>query len=63
MELGIVWQVAKLSFAVLLDEQGKVISKGLINNREQLESLFNAKETGFASLQDYAQKGALNVNH
>lgn len=63
MELGIAWQVAKLSFAVLLDEQGKVISKGLINNREQLESLFNAKATGFASLQDYAQKGALSVNH
>ncbi|WP_145577723.1 thioredoxin fold domain-containing protein [Yersinia mollaretii] len=62
-ELGIAWQVAKLPFAVLLDEQGKIISKGLINNREQLESLFNAKETGFASLQDYAQKGALNVNH
>lgn len=62
-ELGIAWQVAKLPFAVLLDEQGKIISKGLINNREQLESLFNAKETGFASLQDYAQKGALNINH
>ncbi|CRY56549.1 MULTISPECIES: thioredoxin domain-containing protein [Yersinia] len=62
-ELGMAWHVAKLPFSVLLDEQGKIISKGLINSREQLESLFNAKETGFASLQDYAQKGAVNINN
>lgn len=54
-ELGMTWRVAKLPFSVLLDEQGKIISKGLINSREQLESLFNAKESGFASLQDYAK--------
>lgn len=61
-ELGMTWHVAKLPFSVLLDEQGKVISKGLINSREQLESLFNAKETGFASLQDYARKGVVGTN-
>lgn len=62
-ELGMSWRVAKLPFSVLLDERGAIISKGLINSREQLESLFNAKESGFASLQDYAQKTAAGVNH
>ena len=47
------WGVAKLPYAVLLDEQGKVASLGLVNTREHLESLFEAKERGVASLQDY----------
>lgn len=63
-ELGIAWRVAKLPFSVLLDEQGKIVSKGLINSREQLESLFNAKESGFASLQDYAHNvSTASLNH
>ena len=28
-------------------------AKGMINNREQLESLFNAKELGVGSVQDF----------
>jgi len=32
-----------LPYAVLLDDQGLVRAKGLVNNREQLESLFNAR--------------------
>lgn len=62
-ELGMTWRIAKLPFSVLLDEQGKIISKGLINSREQLESLFNAKESGYASLQDYAQNSAVPSLH
>lgn len=50
-ELGITYRVSRLPFAVLIDEAGTVISKGLVNNREQLESLFNAKELGVASIQ------------
>jgi hypothetical protein len=38
---------------VLLDEEGRVASLGLINSREHLESLFEAKEHGVASIQDY----------
>lgn len=57
-QLGVSYRVAKLPFSVLLDEQGKIVSKGLINSREQLESLFNAKESGFESLQDFAQRQA-----
>lgn len=45
--------VSKLPYAVLLDEQGRIASLGLINNREHLESLFEAKERGVASIQQY----------
>jgi methylamine dehydrogenase accessory protein MauD len=52
-ELGMTYRVTKLPFAVLLDRQGVVRGKGLINSREQLESLFNALESGHASIQEY----------
>lgn len=55
-DLGMAFQVGKLPYAVLLDESGKIRSKGLINSREQLESLFTAKEMGVESIQDYLQK-------
>jgi hypothetical protein len=38
---------------VLLDGAGVVRAKGLVNTREHLESLFEAKERGVASLQDF----------
>jgi methylamine dehydrogenase accessory protein MauD len=50
-ELGMSFKVAKLPFAVLIDRGGKVAAKGLVNSREQLESLFTASETGIASYQ------------
>lgn len=50
-ELGMSFRVSKLPFAVLIDGQGKVAAKGLINSREQLESLFTASETGIPSYQ------------
>ena len=56
--LGVTYRVARLPFAVLLDEQGVVRAKGLVNSREQLESLFNALETGYASVQELASKTA-----
>jgi len=51
--LGMTYQVGKLPFAVLLDSEGIIRSKGLINSREHLESLFEAKERGVASIQEY----------
>lgn len=51
--LGKAFGVAKLPYAVLLDEQGRVASLGLVNSREHLESLFVAKEHGVASIQDF----------
>lgn len=54
-ELGISYRVSRLPFAVLIDEAGVVRAKGLINNREQLESLFRAKELGVESIQQYLE--------
>lgn len=52
-ELGMTYRVAKLPYAVLIDEAGIVRAKGLINTREHLESLLEAKERGVASIQEY----------
>ena len=52
-ELGMAFQVGKLPYAVLIGEDGRVRAKGLVNSREQLESLFVAKELGVASVQEY----------
>ena len=52
-DLGRALGVSKLPYAVLLDEQGRIASLGLVNNREHLESLFEAKERGVASIQQY----------
>jgi methylamine dehydrogenase accessory protein MauD len=51
--LGVTYHVGKLPYAVLLDERGVVRAKGLVNSREQLESLFTAKELGVASIQEF----------
>jgi methylamine dehydrogenase accessory protein MauD len=52
-ELGLAWQVARLPYAALIDPQGVVRAKGLVNNREHLESLFEAERRGVASLQEF----------
>ena len=60
-ELGLGFRVARLPYAVVLDRSGAVRAKGLVNTREQLESLFNAHDMGVASIQNYigeAQDGA-----
>lgn len=54
--LGRTFGVAKLPYAVLLDEAGKIASLGLVNTREHLESLFEAKERGVASIQDFLSR-------
>jgi len=52
-ELGMAWRIGKLPYAVLIDESGHVRAKGLVNSREQLESLFTARDLGVASVQEY----------
>jgi len=52
-DLGMTYQVGKLAFAVLLDQDDIIHSKDLVNSREHLESLFEAKERGVASVQEY----------
>ena len=51
--LGMAYQINRLPYAVLLDEHGIVLARGLINSREHLESLFEAKRLGVASVQRY----------
>lgn len=54
--LGKTYGVAKLPYAVLIEEQGRIASMGIINSREHLDSLFEAKERNVASIQDYMAK-------
>lgn len=56
-ELGLAHRVAKLPHAVLIDAAGVVRAKGLVNTREHLESLFEAKQRGVASIQEFAAAG------
>lgn len=59
-DLGMAFRVSRLPYAVLIDGDGVVKAKGLVNNREQLESLFNARDLGHGSVQTYidAMSGA-----
>jgi len=52
-DVGQAFEVGKLPFAVLLDAEGVILSKGLVNSREHLESLIIAHEMGVQSVQDY----------
>jgi methylamine dehydrogenase accessory protein MauD len=56
--LGISYQVSRLPFAALIDAQGVLRARGIVNSREHLESLFEAKRLGFASIQDYFEAAA-----
>ena len=52
-ELGMGFRVSRLPYAVLLDTQGVVAAKGLVNSREQLDSLLNAHDMGTPTIQQY----------
>lgn len=52
-EIGMTFRVDKLPYAVLLDDEGVISAKGLVNSREHFESLIIAKETGYATIQSY----------
>ncbi len=54
-QLGMTMQVAKLPFGALIDEKGILVARGLVNSREHIESLFEAKAQGVASIQEYMQ--------
>jgi methylamine dehydrogenase accessory protein MauD len=57
-ELGMGYRVSRLPYAVLLDRGGMVAAKGLVNSREQLDSLLNAHDMGAPSIQQYLDKQA-----
>jgi methylamine dehydrogenase accessory protein MauD len=55
-ELGMSYRVSRLPYAVLIDREGLVRSKGLVNSREQLDSLLNAQDMGTHSIQQYLEQ-------
>jgi methylamine dehydrogenase accessory protein MauD len=56
-ELGMALQIGKLPYAVLIDAEGVLRAKGLVNNREHLESLISAMEAGVGSMLEYLATG------
>jgi len=54
--LGISYGISKLPYGVLIDESGRIAALGIINSREHLDSLFEAKERKVASIQDYVRR-------
>jgi methylamine dehydrogenase accessory protein MauD len=56
-EVGMAYQIAKLPYGVLISDDGSVVAHGLINNREHLDSLIEAKMRGFSSEREYRQAG------
>ena len=57
-ELGVAYQVGKLPYAALIDADGVLRAKGLVNTREHVESLFEAMAQGVGSVQDYLRRDA-----
>jgi methylamine dehydrogenase accessory protein MauD len=54
-ELGMSYRVSRLPYAVLMDHQGTVRAKGLVNSREQLDSLLNAHDMATPTIQKYLE--------
>ena len=62
-QLGMTWQVAKLPYAVLVDAAGIVRGHGIVNSREHLESLVEARDRGLASIQEFARQQGVPATH
>jgi methylamine dehydrogenase accessory protein MauD len=52
-DLGMTFRVNRLPFAVLIGEDGIIRDKGVVNSREQLESLFSTRELSVTSVPQY----------
>jgi methylamine dehydrogenase accessory protein MauD len=59
--LGMAFKISKLPYCVLLDAAGQVRAKGLVNSREQIESLLTAYETGVASVQAHLDRNMVDA--
>lgn len=54
--VGIRLQIGRVPYAILIDGEGKIRAKGLVNTREHLESLVEAKAIGIPSMQEYLRQ-------
>lgn len=52
-EVGMTFQIGKLPYAALIDTEGTLKAKGLVNSREHLDSLFETEILDSSSLQQY----------
>jgi len=52
-QLGIALKVAKLPYAALVEADGTLVSKGIVNSREHVESLFEARRLGTPDIDQY----------
>ena len=59
--VGRSFHVDRLPHAVLIGADGNLLSKGLVNSREHLESLVTAHEMGVVSVQDYLKNSKSKV--
>ena len=55
-EVGQAYGVGKVPYAALIGPNGNIITFGIVNSREHIESLFQAREDGVDSLQEYFRK-------
>ncbi len=55
-ELAVCYRVGRLPWAVLIDAAGIIVAAGLVNTREHLESLFEARERGVATVQQFVSR-------
>ncbi len=58
--LGKTYGVSKLPYGVLIDENGQIAALGIVNSREHLESLFEAKERGVSDIQTYMARQSVS---
>ena len=61
--IGRSYHVDRLPYAVLIGGNGELLSKGLVNSREHLESLVTAHELGVVSVQDYLKQSKASHSH
>jgi methylamine dehydrogenase accessory protein MauD len=62
-DIGMTYRIGKLPYAVMIDEEGVIRAKGLINTREHLESLIEAKQMGVPSIQQYIKTAMEDAGH
>jgi methylamine dehydrogenase accessory protein MauD len=62
-ELGMRFRISKLPYAVVIGPDGIIKAKGLVNSREQVESLLTAQELGVASIQDYLARDTISADY
>ena len=48
--------IGQLPYIVLADETGVIRARGLVDSREQLERIFDGKERGVSSIQDFLDR-------